>query len=344
MLSSDNRIRGKSMHVADISRQQFSKMASRRFQGRMTLTGQGLALGAGNLLAKLDDKALSIEAEQERIWTLLAVAYGRGVPLAVLGSLRRVAKHWQGGDKSLAAIHLAQMGLPDIGEAAAYRLSLAAELLDAGVAPRDLARELGLSPIQFDVSKYDENQPRVPVGSGRESGQWTSSGDAAGPALTEGRSAAGANSGEVNRVYTLPKDAIVVTMPDGTTVADPSSDTKKLMAPPRANFQAVYAAGERLAARPILEQIGETKAALEQFGTYDFQRDKATNTWFADYVHAANYAVGVYMAGLGYEKRTSVKIAQTCGFFRSSKGFSEEAKEWTEKGWEDAYRGDWRSQ
>ena len=26
-----------------------------------------------------------------------------------------MAKHWLGGDKCLAAIHLAQMGLPDIG-------------------------------------------------------------------------------------------------------------------------------------------------------------------------------------------------------------------------------------
>jgi hypothetical protein len=71
---------------------------------------------AGTLLAKLDDNALPIEADQERIWTLLAVACGEKISRAVLGSLRRVAKHWQGGDKSLAAIHLAQTGLPDIGE------------------------------------------------------------------------------------------------------------------------------------------------------------------------------------------------------------------------------------
>jgi hypothetical protein len=92
------------------------------------------------------------------------------------GGIRLLAprgKTLAGGDKSLAAIHLAQMGLPDIGEDAAYRLALAAELIDAGVAPRELARELGLNPVQFDVSKYDENQPRVPAGSGRESGQWT---------------------------------------------------------------------------------------------------------------------------------------------------------------------------
>ena len=211
----------------------------------MTLTGQGLVLGAGTLLAKLDDNALPIEADQERIWTLLSVAYGEKNSPAVFGSLRRVAKHWHGGDKSLAAIHLAQMGLPDIGEDAAYRLSLAAELIGAGVAPRELARELGLNPIQFDVSKYDENQTRVPAGSGRGSGQWTS-GNASGSPLTEGRSAAGANSGKVNVVRDLPKDAIVVTRPDGTTIDDPKSPTRKLMAPPRANFQEVYAAGKQI--------------------------------------------------------------------------------------------------
>jgi hypothetical protein len=60
------------MHVNDISRQQFSKIASRGFQGRMTLTGQGLVHGAGTLLAKLGDKAPPIEADQERRCALRA--------------------------------------------------------------------------------------------------------------------------------------------------------------------------------------------------------------------------------------------------------------------------------
>jgi len=42
------------MLVNDISGQQFSKIASGGFQDRMTLTGQGLVLGAGTLLANLD--------------------------------------------------------------------------------------------------------------------------------------------------------------------------------------------------------------------------------------------------------------------------------------------------
>ena len=139
------------------------------------------------MLAKLDNKGLQSEADQERIWTLLSVAYGHEVPLAVLGSLRRVAKHWHGSDKCLAAIHLAQMGLPGIGEGAAYRLSLAAELIDAGLAPRELARELGFDP-PAGLLKYDPDQPRVPAGSGRESGEWTTSGDAAsGDATTDRR-------------------------------------------------------------------------------------------------------------------------------------------------------------
>jgi len=155
-----------------------SYCATTPIQGRMTLTGQGLVLGAGTVLAKLDNKALPIEAEQERIWTLLSVDYGEKISQAVLGSLRRVAKHLQCGDKSLAAIQLAQMGLPDIGEDAAYRLALAAELIDAGVAPRELAQELRFDP-PADLVKYNPDEPRVPAGSGRESGQWTTSGDAA---------------------------------------------------------------------------------------------------------------------------------------------------------------------
>jgi len=65
---------------------------------------------------------------------------------------------------------------------------------------------------------------------------------------------------------------------------------------------------------PIAEQLEEAKTVLQQFGTYDFQRDKATNTFFNKYIHAANYAVGVYMAGAGYGKWLSVTIAQTWGF------------------------------
>ncbi|MGH6857284.1 MAG: hypothetical protein ACRECP_06505, partial [Methylocella sp.] len=90
---------------------------------------------------------------------------------------------------------------------------------------------------------------------------------------------------------------------------DPYSLTNKLMAPPRADFREVYAAGEKIANWQIADQVAAGHAALAQFGTYDFQRDKATNIWFSEYADAANYAVGVFMAGAGYGKSESVAIA-----------------------------------
>jgi hypothetical protein len=341
MPCSDIRIRGKSVHVNDISRQQFSKIASRRFQRRITLTGQGLVLGAGTLLAKLDDKALPIEADQVRIWTLLTIAYGHDVALAILGSLRRVAKRWQGGDKSLAAIHLAQMGLPDIGEDAAFRMALAAELLDAGVAPR----ELGLNPVQFDVSKYDENQLRVPAGSGRESGQSTS-GDAAtagdASSLVEGRSAS-ANGG-VHQEYTLPKDAVAVARPDGSTIYGPDSATKKLMAPPQPNFQEVYAAGERIADLSLLQQIDSARTALNNSEPMIFNGTRRQTPGFP------NMSIPL-ITPLGSTWRAQVTgyinpspLPKPMLSFNSSNAFDDKYKgrEWKIKGWEDAHTRAWR--
>jgi hypothetical protein len=120
----------------------------------------------------MEDDGLCIEGEGERILALLSV-----VSPVVLGRLRRASKHWRNGDKSLAAIHLAQSGLGKLDAVGAYRLSLAAKLIEAGVTPRELASELGLR-LPADLVKYDPDQPRVQAGSGRESGQWTS-GDAA---------------------------------------------------------------------------------------------------------------------------------------------------------------------
>ncbi|MGH6869742.1 MAG: hypothetical protein ACREDA_12910, partial [Methylocella sp.] len=131
--------------------------APRRLHRQLTVTEQGLLLGDGTLLAKMADDGLCLEGEEERILTLLAVAYGRDVPAATLGSFRRAAKHWQSGDKCLAAIYLAQNGLGKLDEAGAYRLSLAAELIEAGMTPREFARELGLSLPRSGLEKAGYN-------------------------------------------------------------------------------------------------------------------------------------------------------------------------------------------
>ncbi len=180
------------MQADDASQQKFKDVATRGFGDRMALTERGLVAG-GVLLAKMGDEGLCINGEKERILTLLSIAHRCAVPPAVFGFLRRASKHWRSGDKTLACMQLSQSGLGKLDEEGAYRLSLAAELIEAGFTPRELARELGLSPVQFDISKYDENQPRVPAGNGRESGRWTSADGTPAVApestLTEGRSA-----------------------------------------------------------------------------------------------------------------------------------------------------------
>jgi hypothetical protein len=65
------------------------------------------------------------------------------------------------------------MGLPKIDETGAYRLFLAATTLERGLSPSDLMKALGFPRAARGIEKYWEDQPRVPAGSGRESGQWT---------------------------------------------------------------------------------------------------------------------------------------------------------------------------
>ncbi len=310
----------------------------------MQFTGDGLVLGEGTVLAKMNDEGLRID--EDRVLTCLALAFGRDVPPAAIGALQRAVKCWRDGDKALAAIHLAQIGLRKIDGEDAHRLSLAAKLIDGGVRPRDLARELGL--IQSHVSKYSDNQPPVPAGNGRASGQWAN-GDAAGGAtaggkdtpLVEGRSA-GESPEPVRRVHEIPKDAVAVTRPDGTTVDDPKSPTRKLMAPPKANFREIYAAGRRTGNLPRYKQYDPARLALHHFGTYDFQRDEATNRFFDAYIPAANYAVGVYMAGAGYGLGATITIARLYSIGSNSTNKFSYDREWTRKGWQDATDGHWR--
>ena len=131
----------------------------------------------------------------ERIAVLLSATYGRQVPPQALRSVTRAVRRWREGDGALAHIELAFARLPRLeSENDAFRLFLAAELLDEGHAPQWLARELG---FDADLLKYDPDQPRVPAGSGRASGQWgagspreallglPAAGSAAGSFLTE---------------------------------------------------------------------------------------------------------------------------------------------------------------
>ena len=145
----------------------------------------GLVLGAGTILARMTRDSLGepvsgLEEGEDRLHALLAAAHGRPMSPDLPRHLGEAFAHWRRGDKALANIRLAFAQIPRLDDRAdAYRLFLAEELLDAGMSPAALMKALGFDPSRRDLAKYDPNQPRVPAGSGRNSGRWGSGGGAA---------------------------------------------------------------------------------------------------------------------------------------------------------------------
>ncbi len=172
------------MHSAAILRKQFDLWRLYRpIELRPTLTEVGLTLGAGTHLMRVDEDPVAgprfaLEADGARLYALLAVAFDRPFSPGTLQHLESALNCWQRADKALANIHLAFARLPSLeNENDAWRLYLAAGMLDHGLSPRRLLQELGYPPPSIGFTKFDPDQPRVPAGSGRNSGQWTS-GDA----------------------------------------------------------------------------------------------------------------------------------------------------------------------
>ncbi len=146
----------------------------------LTLTTEGLVLGAGTVLvaATAPRRLSGLRGQEPRVLALLAAAYGKSVAPSVLGNIERAAKAWREGDDCLAQIHLAHTGLRPFGDsrASSYRLFLADGALHAGASPRDVFKAFHLDIRSIDaVEKYSPDQPRVPKGSGRTSGEWTNS-------------------------------------------------------------------------------------------------------------------------------------------------------------------------
>ena len=116
------------------------------------------------------------------------------------------------------------------------------------------------------------------------------------------------------------------------------------MAPPRADFRQVYAAGKAIAYQPQSEQAVEGYFALTPGGRFDFQRDTTNLTFYREYINASNYAVGVYMAGAGYSREEALKISGFwASWFSSNYNDRERQKGWIEAGWEDATNGVWKA-
>ncbi len=147
-----------------------------RLHPRMEFTWDGLVLGAGTVLAKAgrDKNGASRVAldDEPRVMALIATAFERPVEPYLLAKISRACELWNEGEKALAHIHLAHAGLPPCGENEALRLFIAEALLADDVPPDALLEAQGFDPATLDLFKYP-GQPRVPAGSGRESGEYT---------------------------------------------------------------------------------------------------------------------------------------------------------------------------
>jgi len=153
----------------------------------LTIVPEGLVLGAGTVLLAADPprQLRSIKGCEARLLALLSAAYGRALDPAVLGNIERAAKAWNAGDDCLAYIHLAHARLGELPypHDAARRLVIVDAFLKAGGSPRTVFKGLKLdaSYIEALEKEYNPEEPRVPPGSGKPSGEWTRGAEAAKP-------------------------------------------------------------------------------------------------------------------------------------------------------------------
>lgn len=141
----------------------------------IAFTDDGLLMGDGSILVRMSKGAapgLALDDDGDRFTALMSVVGGRAIPADAIRHVEAADAHWRRGDKALANLRLILADLPRLTKPAdACRLTLAAHLLDEGMAPAELMAELGFAAPD-DLEKYSRDQPRVPAGHGRESGQF----------------------------------------------------------------------------------------------------------------------------------------------------------------------------
>jgi hypothetical protein len=166
------------IELDDLETRFVERRRSHGLRPNLEMTSEGLVLGVDTLLVRPHDGegALAQDSEGPRILALLAAAHGRSVSPQILDSIRKALDLWSRDEKCLAQLHLSHARLPPMTcDAQAFALFAADELLKDGLSPRALMKGLGLDPTPLDgLEKYNPDQPRVPAGNGRQSGQWGS--------------------------------------------------------------------------------------------------------------------------------------------------------------------------
>jgi len=126
---------------------------------------------------RADPRRRDEAAESERAVALVSVAIGRPLDPSAATHVRRALANAREGDAPLALTHLALAGAGRLDDPRedARRLFIADGLMKAGVPPATILAALDDAPPPGALDRaYNPDQPRVPSGNGRPSGQWTS--------------------------------------------------------------------------------------------------------------------------------------------------------------------------
>ena len=165
------------MDAQRLDRKWRARLTTHPIDPRMQFADDGLVLGVGTVLAPAANSArdISIDISQPRLLALLAAAHLREATPLGLAHIRKAVSHWREGDAALASMHLALSGLARLERpvADARRLFLADRFLSEGLEAEFIVSELGHGSSSDGLSKSSADQPRVPAGSGRARGQWT---------------------------------------------------------------------------------------------------------------------------------------------------------------------------
>jgi hypothetical protein len=147
----------------------------------MAITGEGIVLGPGTILARMEADARNrprLVFDPRGAAAILCTVLEQPVGPHFLGKMRRAVELWNEGEHALAQFHLIFAGLPPCdGEGAQLRAFVAEKMLDAGVSPNVLLKAQGVDPASlaaFDAplakAHYNPDQPRD------ERGRWDGGG------------------------------------------------------------------------------------------------------------------------------------------------------------------------
>ena len=159
------------MRIEDLRKRWDEHATKHPIVPEMTFADGFLVLGAGTRLAKVGAPLNDL-----RLAARLAATHRRPIEASPLRYIQRALAAEHNGDGPLAFMHIAlsRLGkLADPREDARWLFMIDA-LLEAGGDPLTIVRELGTDPAACGLSleKYSPDQPRVPAGNGRPSGQW----------------------------------------------------------------------------------------------------------------------------------------------------------------------------